>query len=138
MPGIRVRQNAAAGLLFCTIGLIGIVLSLRLSVGTAMHMGPGFMPLALSFLLFGLGAIIGLRWHARPLLAVTGAVLLFAALINRLGLILAVIATVALCAVAAPESRKWETVALATCLAAFCAALFKFLLGLPIGLWPAI
>jgi putative tricarboxylic transport membrane protein len=149
MPGIKVRQNAAAGLLFCSIGLIGIVLSLRLPVGTAMHMGPGFMPLALSFLLCGLGAIIGMRslaspggafpgWHARPLLAVIGAVLLFAVSINRLGLILAVVATVALCAVAAPESRKGETAALAACLAVFCAALFKLLLGLPISLWPAI
>ena len=112
-------------------------------------LAPGFVPVALSFLLCGLGAIIGMRslaapgaalprWHARPLLAVIGAVLLFAASINRLGLILAVVATVALCAVAAPESRKWETAALAACLAAFCAALFRYLLGLPIGLWPAM
>lgn len=70
----------------------------------------------------------------RPSLAVTSSVLAFALLIERAGLIPAVIATVLVAALGSRESHPRETVVLAVCLAAAMALLFVGLLGQPFNL----
>ena len=70
------------------------------------------------------------------LLVVLGAVTAFGLLIESTGLLLAVVATILLGGLASRESRPLELAALAVGLAAFCAGLFVYGLGLPIPLWP--
>ena len=113
-----------------------------------MRMGPGYLPTALSYLLFlvGLWMIVGSlfargapleRWYVRPLIFVLGAVLLFALGIEKLGLFLAIVVLVIAAALATPESRWKEVLVAAVALGAFSTVLFIYLLGLPLSPWPS-
>ena len=145
-------KDALAGALFGAIGLTGVVLARALPVGEAARMGPGYMPLAFSWLLAGLGLLIvaratlagsdeeagatGAAWRIRPIGAVLASVVLFGLTVERLGLALAVALVVVAASLASPETRRGEVALLASGLSAFSALLFVELLGLPIKLWP--
>ena len=64
------------------------------------------------------------------------AIALFGVALAHLGLIAAVAALVLVGALASRESRPLETVGLVVVLIVFSAAVFVWLLGLPIPLWP--
>jgi hypothetical protein len=70
----------------------------------------------------------------RACLAVSGSVLTFALLIERAGLLPAIVATVLVAALASRASRLRETLIFAVCLAAVVGLLFVGLLGQPIPL----
>ena len=110
-------------------------------------MGPGYLPILLSWLLGGLGLIIAARgvsvsgprlqrWAWRPLAALTGSILVFAALLERCGLIVTLVATVAVAGLAVPGGRVLHLLLLGVGLAAMSVALFVHLLGLPIQVLP--
>jgi hypothetical protein len=84
------------------------------------------------------GGARSINWRLRPLLGVTSALAVFGLTIDRGGLIVAVVLTVLVAAIASPDTRRLESVLLAAALAAFSAMLFVKLLGLPIGLWPRL
>jgi hypothetical protein len=140
------RQDVLGGLLLVAFGLLGLALGASLDPGSARRMGAGFFPRVLSWLLILLGAAIAVpvaaqarevvsrvRW--RPVILITLAVLTFAGLIDRLGLIAATVATVILGAAAGRDSRALEALALAVTLALGAAGLFVYALGLPLPLW---
>lgn len=143
-------KDALAGALFLAVGLSGVALSQTLQAGTAARMGPGYMPLAFSWLLAGLGLVVVARsalsgprpgppdgtWRSRPIGAVLVSIVLFGLGIERLGLLLAVALVVVTASLASPETRRLEIALLALGLSAFSALLFVTLLGLPIALWP--
>ncbi len=98
-------------------------------------------------LLAGLGLLIGLRafavdgppvprFHARPIVISLIAIALFAVALAHGGLIAAVAVLVLVSAVASRESKPLETLALVAVLIAFSVAVFVWLLGLPIPIWP--
>lgn len=136
-----------AGLFFVALAILGLWLLRDVRLGTAMRMGPGFMPTAVcySLLVFGVvmagrsvfvaGPPLG-RWHLRPLGVVLGALLVFALGIQSLGLFVTILLVVAVAALATPESRWGEVVISSVALAAFSTALFVWALGLPISAWP--
>jgi hypothetical protein len=70
----------------------------------------------------------------RACVAVSGSVLIFALLIERAGLLPAVIATVFVATLATRDSRPRETLIFSVCLAAVVALIFVVLLGQPIRL----
>ena len=74
------------------------------------------------------------RSWVRACLAVSGSVLIFAVLIERAGLLPAVVATVAVAALGSRPVRPWETLILAVSLAAAIAVVFVSLLGQSIDL----
>lgn len=144
---IRSPRDFWAGLIFIAIALAFIVLSRQYSLGNMHRMGPGLFPTLVGSLLAGLGALIALRalafdgppvpgFQARPILVSLAAIGLFGVTLQWLGLV-AAIAVLVLCgALASRESRLWESAALALALIAFSVAVFVWLLGLPIPLWP--
>jgi hypothetical protein len=144
---IRSPRDFWAGLIFIAIALAFIVLSRQYSLGNMHRMGPGLFPTLVGSLLIGLGALIAVRalafdgppvpgLHARPILVSLAAICLFGVTLQWLGLV-AAIAVLVLCgALASRESRLWENAALALVLIAFSVAVFVWLLGLPIPLWP--
>lgn len=152
-PGTPRRVGAptelAAGLFFVALAALGLWLLRDVRLGTAMRMGPGFLPTAMCYalLLFGL-IMVGRsfftvgppleRWHLRPLGVVLGSLLVFALGIQRLGLFATILLVVAVAALATPESRWREAVIMGVALAAFCTALFVRALGLPIPSWPQV
>src|SRR5436305_251328 len=99
------NKDLLAGAMFATLGFVAIKLSFGYKIGTAGHMGPGYIPLLLGSGTAIFGAIIGARgvvfailqakgsdadsnpWHPRPLLSVLMGVVLFGLLVKPAGLI---------------------------------------------------
>jgi hypothetical protein len=137
MLRIKSAQDFGAGVMFFLIGLGALWFGREYEVGTAAQMGPGYFPKALGYGLLVFGAIFVLRGVAlegqpieasrwRPPLAILLAITAFALLIDRAGLVAAVVACVIVSALALQRPRWWETLALALLLAAFCVATFIY------------
>lgn len=132
--------GVAAGTLFATRNL---------TVGHAADMGPGYMPRVISLALLGFGLFFCARslWRAgaalaiepvqlRPLLAVLGAVGIFALTAEKLGLAIASAVTVILASLATRDGRLRETVPFALLLSGAAVLLFIKVLALPVPVWP--
>jgi len=144
---IRSPKDFWAGLFFVTIALGFIGLSYQYGMGNMHRMGPALFPTLVGVLLAGLGLLIALRafavdgqpvppFHARPIIISLVAISLFGLALAHGGLIAAVAVLVIISAAASRESKVLETVALVAALIAFSVAVFVWLLGLPIPLWP--
>ncbi len=143
---MRNSQDLLAGLLFVLLGMLAIVVSARYPMGTAQRMGPGYVPTLLGWGLVILGLAIAGRalrskggalpsWSARPVLLVGGAIVAFALLLERAGLVLSTLALVAIGSLAAHRARPGEAAVLYLSLVLLGAGLFVYALGLPIRLW---
>ena len=139
--------DAVLGLLLAVIGAAGVYLCSRLSMGTAVRMGPGYFPTLVSWVLIGFGVVIFARslvikgpliegGRMRPLVLVLAAVLVFALGIEPLGLAATIALSVAIAGAASPASKPVEVVIAAVVLAAFSCVLFIGLLGLPMRALP--
>lgn len=139
-----------AGLMFVAFGAAALVIGVDLRPGTAADMGPGYVPRAIGWILVGLGAIISLqgvlrpveqieRLHARPLLLTVIAIVAFAIVLPRFGLVPALLALIAFAALAGRELGVLATLAIFIVMTIFCIVVFKIGLGmsLPIvvGAW---
>lgn len=139
-------KDILAGLMFVSIGLLGLGLSNGLAFGTTSHPGPGFFPVVLSLgvVAIGLGVagravvratgpVPAFAW--RPFFLITLAVVLFALVIERMGLVPAVLVATLTGSFAAPGYGTRARLAVAGGLALASAALFIGALRLPIPLW---
>jgi len=144
---IRNQTDLAAGLMFVAFGGLALWLGQDLRVGTAMRMGPGYMPNVVAWVLAGFGALILLgavlrdgprleRWDVRSIALVLASVAVFAVSIRALGLVPTIVLVSVVASLASPESRALEAGLLAGGLAAFAVVVFVQLLGLPIQVWP--
>ena len=140
------------GLFLVAVAAGALVATRNLNVGNAADMGAGYMPrvVALGLLAFGLFFCVrGVRQaglmdaalaiepvQLRPLLAVLGAVGLFALTADRLGLAIASVVTVILASFATREGRLRETVPFALLLSGAAVVLFVKVLALPVPVWP--
>ena len=147
MKPILRSADFQSGLVFLALAALGLWLSSSLRLGTAMRMGPGYLPTLVSYLLLflGLGTLALAiaqpsgpteRWYLRPVAGVLAGVLGFALGIERLGLFLATVLLVVVASLGTRESRWIEVVIVAVGLGAFSTALFIFILGLPIPYLP--
>ena len=135
--------DAASGILFTVLGLLGIVLSLQEQIGTAVKMGSGLMPLMLSGGLAALGLVniaSGLRsgeeaievGGLRPVGMVLLAITAFALSIRTLGFGVAVFLATVIACYAEPRQSFVRVLAFALLLAVFCTLVFIRGLGLTI------
>lgn len=147
MGRIKVNQDLVAGLMFIAVGFIGLYLGRAYPMGTSLRMGPGYLPNVLCWILIALGAIVGgkgaiiggaalERWYFRPLILVCAGLMVFALLIENVGLPAAVIATVVVGAMGGQEFRLMEAVILGVTLALAAIAIFIYGLGLPMPMLP--
>lgn len=136
--------DAASGILFFVLGVLGIVLSLEEQIGTAARMGSGFMPLMLSCGLVAVGVVniagalrgadeetvevSGLRPVAMVLLAVAA----FALSIRNLGLGPAVFLAAVIACYAQDRPSVLRVLAFAMLLGLFSTLVFISGLGLTI------
>jgi hypothetical protein len=143
LPG----QNTSAGLFFLGVGLLGLWGGRDLAVGTADAMAEGYFPRAICILLLVIGAAIlvsALRrpdpaiggMGLRPLSALTGSIVAFAIGLDRLGLVLTILVSVAIANLAARPMRILPLLMLVAVLAVSIAAIFVWGLGLPLRLFP--
>ena len=144
---IRSPKDFWAGLIFVAIGGAFVLLAQRYRLGDLHRMGPAMFPTLVGALLAVLGAVIALRglvtdgppvpgFHARPIGVSLVAIVLFGVTLQWLGLIAAVAVLVLVGAYAAQGTRLRETVVLAAVMIVFSVAVFVWLLGLPLPLWP--
>ncbi|POR55225.1 tripartite tricarboxylate transporter TctB family protein [Bosea psychrotolerans] len=140
-------QDLLFGLFLVAVAAAALIATRHLVVGHAADMGPGYMPRVVSFGLLGFGLFFCARGarragpaivpvQIRPLLAVLGAVGIFALTAERLGLAIASVVTVILAGFATREGRLRETVPFALLLSCAAAILFIKVLALPVPLWP--
>jgi len=141
-------KDGVAGALFLLIGLAGILIGRQYSVGTAVEMGAGYFPVLISSGVALCGAALFIKalvsgdgerveWGTlRPLVVVVATIILFALLVERVGLVLTVFSLVFFCGLATVDT-KWREVALiAPFLTAFVVGLFKYALSMPVPAWP--
>jgi len=144
---IRSQRDFVAGLIFIAIAVFFIVTATNYQLGSINRMGPGYFPIMVGIALAVLGAAILLRSLVlsgppieriglRPLLFATLSVALFGVALVNFGLVAAIVALVIVGAVADKGSRPLEVILLAIFLAAFSVAVFVYLLGLPLQVWP--
>lgn len=156
--GIASPQDFAAGAFLIALGAFFYWAAGDLRLGTLRAMGPGMLPKSLAVICAGLGVIIALQslkidgpalepWNWRAIFFVTFGVCLFALAIRgtdlpgsldipAIGLIAAGPLVAIMSAFASPETRWSEVLIFGAVMTAFCAALFKYALGLPIPLAP--
>jgi hypothetical protein len=134
--------DAIAGGLFIALGLAFGASALGLEVGTALRMGPGYAPLALSALLTLLGLAILLtalgrsgegagRLAWRGMAFILPAPVLFGLAVRPLGFVPAVFLAALFASFASPRMRPGPALMLALAVTAFSTAVFSYALGLP-------
>src|SRR5262245_26391288 len=148
-PIVRIRspKDFWAGLIFIAIGGGFVLLAEQYRLGDMHRMGPAMFPTLVGALLVLLGLIIALRafafdgapvprFYLRPIGVSVLAIVLFGVALQWLGLIAAVAVLVLVGAYAARDVRPLENLALAAVMILFSVAVFVWLLGLPLPLWP--
>ena len=144
---IRSPKDFWAGLIFVAIGAAFIALASQYRLGTMHRMGPAMFPILVGAVLATLGAIIALRsfvldgapvprFYIRPIGISLLAIVLFGVALQWVGLVAAIAVLVLVGAYAARDVRPLENVALAAVMIVFSVAVFVWLLGLPLPLWP--
>ncbi|CAO3405934.1 tripartite tricarboxylate transporter TctB family protein [Azospirillum largimobile] len=144
---LRSPQDLAAGLLLSALALGGLWLARGWEAGSLAMMQAGFFPRLVCYLLLAAGLATLLRgltaagpatlgWAWRPAVAITVAVIAFAALLDRLGLVLAILALIGIGGLAGRPLRPGPFTALWATLATSCVAIFSWGLGLPLQIWP--
>ena len=131
-----------AGLLLLSFGAIGMYLALDYPFGTSLRMGPGYFPRVLAGILMAFGVFVMIRgilsdqrvkgvWGFKALAYITAAFVAFGWIMDRFGLIPALIPLYFLAARAGPEFKFIEVLLLMIFMSAFAVGLFVYALGLP-------
>ena len=141
-PDLRNNRDFIAGLLFAVVGALAVALASDYPIGTTMRMGPGYFPTALGAILFLFGLYVlarGVRsgekikgtWGARALTLIALSIVLFGFLLDRAGMIPAIVVATLVAAAAGREFRLKEVLLVAVVLSVFSVAVFSYGLKLP-------
>lgn len=144
---MKVTRDLIAGLVFSGIGLAALIIARNYPFGSTLNMGAGYFPAIVSALILFFGVVLiiqemiagngpafgDIAW--RPLLIITGAVIGFALLIDRSGLIPAVTFLVMASWFADP-GRNWRQLPVQIVIGiAVPILIFRLGLKMPINLW---
>ena len=147
MQKFRPGKDFFAGLLYIAFGSAAVAIGRGYALGTAARMGPGYFPVLVGAVLVIVGLVVAARGvlakserlqrlMIAPLALVLAAVLLFAVTIEKLGLVVAVLAVVVVGYLANARWRPLELVLLAGLLTAASVLIFYYGLKLPFKVWP--
>ncbi len=141
----RDLRDLIGGLVMMAIGIFAVIYAQRYDMGQLQRMGPGYFPIVLGSLLAILGFFIALpalfregtkveiQW--KSLLWVVASLLLFAGLLEKLGLIFATIISVIASTMA--STLPWRSRGiLAVAVATITYLIFSFGLGMYLPTWP--
>jgi hypothetical protein len=143
----RGGQDLATGVLFAVIGAGALWVARDYPVGTWSRLGTGAFPQILCWCLLGTGAVlIGkalvrgdtplTAWAWRPVMLLVLATIAFALLIDRAGLVVTMIVSMALGALGTHETRWREFTWFTALMVVVGVALFIWGLGMPIKVFP--
>jgi hypothetical protein len=144
---VRNLPDLVGGALLIALAATALYFLGPLPFGTAARPGAAFLPTLVAVLIAILGAAVLARGlfggadriesgRIRPFAAVLGAIAMFALLIERAGLPVAVLAAVLVAAMAQPRLLDWRSLLFAVLLAAACTATFRYALNIPFRLLP--
>jgi hypothetical protein len=141
------NAETLSGGIVLALGGFGLLMVGNLEIGTLNEMGPGYMARAVAWLVVLIGACLTLagfrggcvaippmQW--RPALAVSAGMIAFGAAVDRLGIVIAVVAMTVLASFASSITRHRETPIVAGALAASAVLVFVAGLKLAIPVWP--
>ncbi len=141
---IKGQQDFGAGLIYVALGGIAAYIGSGYRMGTGSNMGAGYFPMVLSVLLIALGVACVVRSFLRkgepigavawkPLILILLATVLFGALLEPLGLSLALVVLMLVSAAASHKFRlEWKAMAGMVVIALACFLVFVQLLGVPL------
>jgi Tripartite tricarboxylate transporter TctB family len=147
---IKSQKDFWSGLMFMLVGLGFAWGALSYSFGSSARPGPAYFPFGLGLLLAGLGAVelfkalmieteggdlIG-PWPIKQLVLILAAVVIFGALIPKIGMAVALPMLIGISSLASGEFRWKEVLANIVILTVGSWAIFIKGLGLTIPLWP--
>lgn len=142
------RRDLWAGLLFVGIGMFAVLHGRNYPIGTLTQMGPGYFPAILGGIMMLCGASIALsailfhpadriaRPNLRAVLAIAGSALLFAILLDRVGLPATVFCASMVACAARRDFLRPSSFLLSVIIAGVCTVVFIYLLNIPIRLSP--
>jgi hypothetical protein len=145
---IKSPQDFWAGMMFIAVGLFFVVVALMFyQMGSSVRMGPAYFPVVLGALLAVLGAIVLVnslvvegpeiaKFHFRPLIFIALSSLAFAYLLKPLGLVLASVILIFVCAYGGHEFKCKEVAIMSVVLAVFSVIVFVKGLSLPFPVCP--
>jgi hypothetical protein len=143
----RGNKDFYSGLLLVAVAAVALVYIRTLAIGTVLQMGPGYFPLGLALVLLGMGLCLVMKgllvagppvdtFHLRPLFFILLSFAAFGVLIERAGLIVAIVVQVAIAHFASSEAVGRQSIITGIVLAAACAVVFVWILKIPVGLLP--
>jgi hypothetical protein len=144
---LRNNKDFFAGLLFFVVGLTAMIIVLRdYSLGTSLNMGPGYFPSLIGGILiaFGLyimarGLVVGEKiagvWGLRPFVLLNFGIVAFGFLMNRFGMVPALVALFFISAFGGKEFRFKDVAILTIVMTAASWALFIWALDMPFRLF---
>jgi hypothetical protein len=138
-------QDLWAGLMFMGLGMLAVYLSFDYPLGKAMRMGPGYFPTYLGYIMTFIGLIIGGRsffleptpeerttkWALVPLTLMPLSVVVFAVVVDTLGLVAAVLLLLLLANASVKNFRPVENFVNFVVLLAIAVFVFQRWLGVP-------
>ncbi len=141
-PDLWNNRDFLAGLLFIVLGGLAVALARDYPIGSTMRMGPGYFPMVLGGILLLFGVFVLLRgvrsadkvkgeWGYRPLALIALSIVLFGFLLDRVGMVPAIVVTLFAAAAAGREFRVKEVLLLAVVMTVFSVAVFSYGLKLP-------
>lgn len=144
---VRGAVDFWSGLLLVAIAGAALYYIASLEIGTALEMGPGYFPLMIASVLAVMGAALMVRGLAvdgpevppmnlRATVLVLASFLAFALLLDRFGLVAAILAQSLIAGFASRESVLWQSLLFGAAMAAASVVLFVWLLGIPVEVWP--
>lgn len=141
------HQDLAAALVCLVVALAGAWLTLGLPIGTARRMGPGYMPMG-SFMLLGVlglailvGSVLGAhdrisKWYWREIALISGALTAFGLLLERAGLMVAIVVTISIAMLAERPPKPLRILFITPILVGLCYAIFIWGLDIRVPVWP--
>lgn len=146
MLRIKSPQDLGAAVVFMAIGLAGVYFGRDLRFGTAANMGSGYFPVVLSWIIFAIGGIVGVKaltiegpriepFQVRPIAIIITAIVAFGYLIDRVGLAITAVLLTILAGLARRDVNFLETLLLGAGLAIFAVVVFVYGLSQPFPTW---
>ena len=146
---IVLTKDVLSGGLFALIGIGTATIGQSYKIGTAARMGPGFFPVLLGLIVAGIGLAMLVKalrrpdlstvvdtWEIRPLVFVLASILLFSALIDTLGVIVAAAALILCSRLGGREGSLAELAVMLVVLIAMSVGLFVYGLNIPLQVRP--
>ena len=144
---VRSSRDFATGLLFVLIGAGAWWVGRDYNMGIPQRPGTGVLPRILAYCLMASGLMLWIKcvvtdgppigeWAWRPLIMITVATVAFALLIDRAGLVVAMIASMTLAALGTHETRWREFALFSLLMLVIGLGVFIYGLGMPIKVFP--